>query len=176
MGKKLFLFLIMFMPFVFSSCGGDGDEPESPEQVATRVQNELFNELQRVLPGHWVGAQHYNTSVYRETGWEDISNIYWDIEYTFSSNGTFVEQYTKSATHEGTWKLEKNPDYIKYPTTSPEVYIVFTYNVTGLGQTKKAIWLDGDNHEFMRISYATLGIKPSNTSGGEASIRNKKVN
>ncbi len=169
--KKVFYLLLLILPFIMSSCGGDKDEPESQEEIRTKFQNELFNELKKVLPGHWVAVQYFNTSVYHDYGWQPISNIKWDTEYTFKADGTFVEKSYEN--RPGKWSLRKNPKYIT-SQSEPEVYIDFVYD-SGI-KTDKAIWLDEEDHQYLRMDYATLGVKPSNTSGGEASIRYKKSN
>ena len=173
--------LIIFSVLLMYSCTDeDKEEPESPLDKAVKIQDALYQELQNVIVGHWIGVEHFNKGQFREHGWEDISYISWDQEYVFNADGTGVDI---SATHrfEFTWQLEKNPDFIHESwaiRSSPEVYVIFTYINDGLPTAEKAIWLDGDNHEFLRLCYTLLGGKPSLLDSGplgEFGIRYKKI-
>lgn len=179
--NKLFSQLLPVLAiFLLCSCGDDKEEPESPLQTAAKVQDTLYKELQNTIVGHWVGAEHFNRGEYniREMGWEDISYISWDQEYIFNADGTGVD-ISGAHSYDITWRLEKNPEFIREnwaASSCPEVYIIFTYTSIELPPTDKAIWLDGDNHEFLRLTYAPLGGIPSViTSGGEVGIRYKKI-
>lgn len=185
MNKYLTYFLplsIILSALMFCSCGNDDkEEPESPLDKATKVQDALYNELQHAIVGHWIGAEHFNkgNTNLRERGWENISYISWEQEYIFNSDGTGSE-ITAVNRHDLVWRLEKNNEFIHEnwaSRQSPAVYVIFTYTSDGLTPTKKAIWLDGDNHEFLRLCYAPLGYTPSLLDSGplgEFGIRYKK--
>lgn len=175
------LSIIMFA-LMLSSCGNDDKgEPESPLDKAVKVQDALYNELQHAIVGHWIGAEHFNrgTTNLRDRGWEDISYISWDQEYVFNADGTGSD-ITAVNRHDMEWRLEKNPEFIHKDweaRQAPAVYVVFTYTNSGFSPTKRAIWLDGDNHEFMRLCDAPLGYVPSLLDSGpfgEFGIRYKK--
>ena len=70
MKKFIILLSLAFIPFslLLCSCGGEDEEPETPEQTAARAQDALYEELQSVIVGHWVGAQHYYRGMFREHG------------------------------------------------------------------------------------------------------------
>lgn len=177
--RLLFLPLIILL-WSLSSCGDDKGEPESPLQAAVKAQDAMFNELQHAIVGHWVGAEHYNKGPFRERGWESISYISWDQEYIFNADGTGSD-ISAVRNYEITWRLEKNPDFINehWETgTCPAVYIHITYTGVDLSPDQKAIWLDGDDHEFLRLCYAPLGYTPSLLDSGplgEFGIRYKKI-
>lgn len=179
--RSYFLPLIVLLyAFMLSSCGDDNGEPESPLQAAAKAQDSIYQELQQAVAGHWVGAEHFNKGTFRERGWEDISHISWDQEYIFNADGTGADISAVNR-REIIWRLEKNPDFIHEhwkSRTSPAVYIIITYTSVGLSPAKKAIWLDGDNHEFLRICYAPLEGLPTLLDAGplgEFGIRYKKI-
>lgn len=183
--NKSLIFLplsIILSVLMFCSCGNDDkEEPESPLDQANKVQDALYNELQHAIVGHWIGAEHFNrgNTKLRERGWENISYIFWDQEYIFNADGTGSE-ITAVYRHDFVWRLEKNNEFIHKDWASrqsPAVYVIFTYTSDGLSPTKKAIWLDGGNHEFLRLCYAPLGYTPSLLDSGplgEFGIRYKK--
>lgn len=185
MNKFITYFLslsIILSALMLYSCGNDDKEgPESPLDKAAKEQDALYNELQHAIVGHWIGAEHFNrgNTNLRERGWEDISHISWDQEYIFNADGTGAE-ITAVNCHDFKWTLEKNAEFIHkdwVSRQSPAVYVVFTYTSAGFSPAKKAIWLDGDNHEFLRLCYAPLGYTPSLLDSGplgEFGIRYKK--
>lgn len=182
MKKFIILLSLAFIPFslLLCSCGGEDEEPETPEQTAARAQDALYEELQSVIVGHWVGAQHYYRGMFREHGWEDISNISWNQEHIFNADGTAVDIVSPSQQYEGCWRLEKNPEFISSDwqiNSIPGVYLIFTYSNIGLSPSKKVIWLDELNHEFLRFAPTLMGIgrQPSLSEvSGESAIRYKK--
>lgn len=109
--KKMRLMLVPLMAFVIltlTGCSSDGDEPElTTEQKAAKYQEELYQKVKSVIVGHWVGVQHYNTTVFRTEGWEDISYIYWDQEYTFNADGTVVDHFSDNLIYTGTYTITK---------------------------------------------------------------------
>lgn len=146
MKKFIILLSLAFIPFslLLCSCGGEDEEPETPEQTAARAQDALYEELQSVIVGHWVGAQHYYRGMFREHGWEDISNISWNQEYIFNADGTAVDIVSPSQQYEGCWRLEKNPEFISSDwqiNSIPGVYLIFTYSNIGLSPSKRLFGL-----------------------------------
>lgn len=158
------------MIVLFASCSSDNGEEPNKEEKAKQIQIEIYNNVLSNIVGHWKGAQHYNTSVYRPTGWEDISHISWKKEYIFNSDGTCKDIFSSELIYEGTYSIVKNEGYIEYPLTQCELFLIIT-RANGV-VNEHAIWMDG---EFLRIGSSMLGLKPSVSSDGEASIRYKKV-
>ena len=151
------------------ACGGDDDDSPSEEEIALKEQEAEFVKLKSVIVGDWEAYQYYNTSIYHETGWQPISQIYWNTSYTFNADGTFIEHSAKD--YSGTYRLEKNPTYLEWPNRKCKVFIYYT--LEGMSETKKMIWLDED---CLRLDYATwTDYLPGNASAtGEGSIRYKK--
>lgn len=108
--------------------------------------------------------------MYRPVGWEDISHISWTQEYIFNSDGTCKDIVSSNLIYEGTYSIIKNKDYIKYPSSQCELFLIITH-ANGV-VNEHAIWMDG---EYLRIGSSLSGIKPSASSGGEASIRYRQV-
>lgn len=168
---KKILFLMTILPMVlFTACSSDDEEELSQEEKAIQTQTEVYNNVLSNIVGHWKGSQHYNTSVYRPVGWEDISHISWTQEYIFNSDGTCKDIVSSNLIYEGTYSIIKNKDYIKYPSSQCELFLIITH-ANGI-VNEHAIWMDG---EYLRIGSSLSGIKPSASSGGEASIRYRQV-
>lgn len=167
---KRILFLLMSFVLLIS-CSSSDDEV-SQEDWARQNQEVMYNKVVSTIVGHWKGYQHYNTSPYREYGWEDISNISWTQEYIFNADGTCKDIFSPNLIYEGTYHFRKNEEYLKYPTSCCELFVVITYDDGR--EVEQAIWIDDYKDEYMHTSLSPFGLKPHYTSGGEASIRYKK--
>lgn len=96
------------LPMVlFTACSSDDEEELSQEEKAIQIQTEVYNNVLSNIVGHWKGSQHYNTSVYRPVGWEDISHISWTQEYIFNSDGTCKDIVSSNLIYEGTYSIIK---------------------------------------------------------------------
>lgn len=105
---KKILFLMTILPMVlFTACSSDDEEELSQEEKAIQTQTEVYNNVLSNIVGHWKGSQHYNTSVYRPVGWEDISHISWTQEYIFNSDGTCKDIVSSNLIYEGTYSIIK---------------------------------------------------------------------
>lgn len=105
---KKILFLMAILPMVlFTACSSDDEEELSQEEKAIQIQTEVYNNVLSNIVGHWKGSQHYNTSVYRPVGWEDISHISWTQEYIFNSDGTCKDIVSSNLIYEGTYSIIK---------------------------------------------------------------------
>lgn len=92
---------------LFTACSSDDEEELSQEEKAIQTQTEVYNNVLSNIVGHWKGSQHYNTSVYRPVGWEDISHISWTQEYIFNSDGTCKDIVSSNLIYEGTYSIIK---------------------------------------------------------------------
>lgn len=92
---------------LFTACSSDDEEELSQEEKAIQIQTEVYNNVLSNIVGHWKGSQHYNTSVYRPVGWEDISHISWTQEYIFNSDGTCKDIVSSNLIYEGTYSIIK---------------------------------------------------------------------
>lgn len=165
--KKILVIIMAIFPILLLTECSTGDKELSSEEMAMQAQTKMYNLVLSNIVGHWKGYQHYNTS---SGGWEDISYISWTQEYVFNSNGTCKDIRSSKTIYESTYSIVKNEGYIKYPSTDCELFIIITNN-NGLVH-KYAIWME---EGCLRLGYSSLGARPSASSGGEASIRYRKV-
>ena len=175
--------IIITLPLlVFSSCGGDSDDNSiSKEEELTlyyqNIQNEEYSKLISILPGHWEAYEHYNTYYLKPKGWEPISKIYWDISYTFNSDGTYIIHHgTKGEDlyreEKGTYRLEKNPNYLKVRDRTCRVFL-YLRNSNSY-EEKYKIWLDEGYLRLDEVFNDNDKIPFPEDSEGEAGIRYKK--
>lgn len=168
----LALFVLAVLCTTSYSCSKNEVEQLSEEEIAKQEQNVEYSKLKSILPGTWEAYEHYSyDNPTRPNGWRPISEIYWDISYTFNSDGTCII-HSNTGDHPGAYRLEKNPNYIEYPTGTCKV-ILYIKDDRFSSETDYLIWLDG---EYLRLCYLLSGFDmiPSASRGGEAAIRYKK--
>lgn len=163
---KKILFSVLILPFLCFSCSAsDGEEKWITEEAAYIKQTEMYNMVLDNIDGHWKAAQQYTNA------WTDVPKGYQSSEYIFNIYGTFKQINYPFVVREGRYSITRNEKYTKFPLRECELFLLI--HEDAYPSEKYVIWMENG---YLRIA-ATIngsGRRPSEESGGIASIRFKK--